>query len=345
MASNVPTGKVTVSDIAAETGVSVATVSKVLNGRADVAESTRERIQTALDTHGYVKPPRAPSSPRKAKRPGLIDIVFTDPGSPWATEMIRGVEKASRDQRISVVVSVLDEEHSHDRWVDTIASRGSVGVILGSVLADDAQRRIAELDVPTVMVDPMGDFASHVPSFGAGNWGGGLAATEHLLELGHRRIGTITGPMRYLCSQARLAGYRAALERAGITPDQQLIGQGDFHYDSAERAASALLELDDPPTAIFAGNDEQALGVYAAAQRHGLSVPDELSVIGFDDVPMSQWVLPALTTVRAPIPELARLAVRAILDRTEQADGPPVARTELPTTLVVRSSTAAAPNR
>lgn len=341
MASKVSTGKVTVSDIAAETGVSVATVSKVLNARSDVAAQTRERVQAALDEHGYVKPPRAPSAPRKAKRAGLIDIVFTDPGSPWATEMIRGVERASRDRRASVVVSVLDDDHSRDTWVDTIASRGSVGVILGSALSAEAQQRIAGLGVPTVMVDPMGDFASHVPSFGAGNWGGALAATEHLLELGHRRIGTITGPMRYLCSQARLAGYRTALERAGITADHELIGQGDFHYDSAERAASALLELDAPPTAIFAGNDEQALGVYAAAQRHGLSVPDQLSVVGFDDVPMSQWVLPALTTVRAPIPELSRLAVNAILDRTQGADGPPVGRTELPTTLIVRSSTAA----
>lgn len=339
MTSDSSAGRVTASDIATETGVSVATVSKVLNARTDVAPATRARVQAALDRHGYVKPPRAAASPRVPRRSGLIDVVFTDPGSPWATEMIRGVEAACREHRVSVVVTVLDDEQAGDRWADSISSRGSVGVIVGSPLSPAAQQRVVDLDIPTVLVDPMGDFHSDVPSLGAGNWGGGLAATEHLLELGHRRIGTITGPMRYLCSQARLAGYRAALERAGITVDQRLIGQGDFHYDSAVRATEELLELSDPPTAIFAGNDEQALGVYAAAQRHGLVVPDDLSVVGFDDVPMSQWVLPALTTVRTPIAELARLATDTVLRRTADSSFP-VGRTELPTSLVVRSSTA-----
>jgi DNA-binding LacI/PurR family transcriptional regulator len=204
--------------------------------------------------------------------------------------------------------------------------------------------RITRLGIPIVSVDPVGDYDAELSSFGAGNWGGAALATQHLLELGHRRIGTITGPMRYLCSQERLAGYRATLELAGIEADPALVRPGDFHFESAVRGATELLQLEVPPTAIFAANDEQALGVYAAVQRQGLRVPEDLSVVGFDDVPMSQWVLPPLTTIRQPIRELAELATGALLG---QHSGPASAstRTELPTTLIARSSTAPPRNR
>lgn len=337
--------RVTVADIAQASGVSVATVSKVLNDRSDVAPATRARVKAALAEHGYVKTSRTKNrSVRKLERCRLIDVVFTDPGSPWAAEMIRGIEATARDAGASVVISVLNDEPNRSRqWLDVVANRGSLGIILSSPLPETDQRRIAKLGVPMVLVDPVGDFESRSLSFGAGNWGGGFAATNHLIELGHRRIGTITGPMRYLCSQARLTGYRAALERAGISPDPALVQEGDFHHDSAVAGALALLGLREPPTAIFAANDEQALGVYAAAQRHGLRVPDDLSVIGFDDVPMSQWVLPPLTTVGAPIHELAELATQTILDAAAGKKVMPPGRTELPTTLVVRASTAPPP--
>lgn len=336
--------QVTVADIALEAGVSPATVSKVLNDRVDVSASTRERVKALIDEHGYVKNVRSRAQKnRRDEHVGFLDIVFNDPASPWAAELIRGVEATARAAQVSVVISVDDgsASASSERWVAAIAARGSMGAIVGAALSDADQQRLAGAGVPAIMVDPMGDFNSGVPSFGPDNWSGGLTATNHLIELGHRRIATITGPMRFLCSQARLAGYNAALERAELTRDPQLIRQGDFHRQTAVEAATELLQLDHRPTAIFAANDEQALGVYEAALRLGLSVPEDVSVVGFDDVPMSQWALPALTTVRAPIQALAQMATTAILNHHSGAATLPVGRTELPTTLVVRNSTAA----
>jgi len=338
--------KATVADIAKATGVSVATVSKVLNNRADVSASTRALVRAALVEHDYVKPPRARTSRRKRVSGGLVELLFNDAGSPWAAELIRGVEATVRHSHVGLVVST-HEPGAVDAasWLKQVELRGSLGAILAvSDLSGPDHRHLVRTGLPMVIVDQVGEFESELPTFGAGNWRGGLAGTEHLIDLGHARIGTITGPMRYLCSQARLAGYRAALERSGVPGDPALIQHGDFHYESGRAAALALLDLHEPPTAIFAANDEQALGVYAAADERSLRVPDDVSVIGFDDVPMSQWVRPALTTVRQPIRELGELAAAAVL--AAGVDGAPLprGRTELPTTLVVRGSTAP-PNR
>ncbi|MFC4534146.1 LacI family DNA-binding transcriptional regulator [Sphaerisporangium dianthi] len=333
--------RVTVADIAAEAGVSRATVSKVLNGRSDVAPSTRAQIEAMLAARGYVPTARTKRPVPAVRRPGLIEMLFHDASTPWAAEMIRGAEEAARAVRVAIVVSVLDGGPGRgQQWLEDIAGRAPRGVILAlSELSAADHKRIAKLRVPAILVDPVGDGESDLPSIGAGNWGGGLSATRHLVDLGHRRIGVVTGPMRFLCSQARLAGYRAALERAGVPSDDALIEHGDFHYSSGVRLALALLGRPDPPTAIFAANDEQALGVYAAIQQRALRVPDDLSVVGFDDVPMSQWVTPPLTTVRQPIAEMAALAVRTLLAHQDGSDVPE-GRVELSTKLVVRGSTA-----
>ena len=335
--------RVTVADIAVEAGVSRATVSKVLNGRADVAPATRAQIETMLAERGYIPTKRTKRPGTAERRGGLIEMLFNDPSTPWAAEMIRGGEAAARAAQVGIVVSVLDGGPKRaQQWLEDVAGRGSRGIVLAlSELSPADFKRIAKLGVPAILVDPVGDFAfdADFPSIGAGNWGGGMAATQYLLDLGHRRIGVITGPMRFLCSQARLAGYRAALERAGVDADVGLVEHGDFHYTSGLKSALSLLDRPDPPTAIFAANDEQALGVYAAIQQRGLSVPHDVSVVGFDDVPMSQWISPPLTTVRQPIAELAALAIRTLLSH---ADGTelPQGRVELSTRLVVRGSTA-----
>jgi len=339
--------RVTVADIAAAAGVSRATVSKVLNGRSDVAAETRALIAKLLDEREYVPTKRTKGVALPAAGGGLIEMLFNDAATPWAVEMVRGTEETARAARAGVVVSTLGSgPNPGQRWVEDVAARRSRGLILAlSQLSAGDQKLIAKLGVPAILVDPVGDVDSDFPSIGSDNWGGGMAATRHLIELGHQRIGTIAGPLRFLCSQARLAGYRAALERAGIPADERLIAPGDFHYRAAYESALALLDLADPPTAIFAANDEQALAVYAAAHRRGLRIPQHLSVIGFDDVPMSQWVTPPLTTVRQPITELATLATRTVLhggDLGGPGPGLP-GRVELPTTLVVRDSTARRP--
>jgi LacI family transcriptional regulator len=325
--------RVTMAAIAAAAEVSVPTVSKVLNGRADVAAETRTRVESVLGELGYAR-----SSRRKAHPARIIDLVCTEL-SPWAAEIIRGASAAALEANSRIAVTAVTNDTDVDHWLRSLAASRTDGVILVlTELSPPHRKRLGALQVPVVIVDPVGQPDPEVLTIGAANWAGGLAATEHLLSLGHRRIGTITGSPTVLCSQARLDGYRAALERVGIGFDPELVKTGDFHYDSALTAASALLRLPDRPTAIFAASDVQAMGVYEAARQHGLRLPEDLSVVGFDDVPMAQWVSPPLTTLRQPLAEMATLATRTLLagDATGLQN-----RVELAITLVVRASTQA----
>ncbi|WP_199439996.1 LacI family DNA-binding transcriptional regulator [Umezawaea beigongshangensis] len=328
-------GKVTIARIAAEAGVSVPTVSKVMNGRADVARDTRERVEAIIRQHGYQR-----RNDGRARRADLLELVFHELESAWALEIIRGVESVARDSGVSVVLSELQPGSGGRDWAEDVLARRPVGVV--SVFSDPGGVQLAKLharQIPVVVVDPVGDPGADVPSIGATNWNGGLTATRHLLELGHRRIAVIGGPERVLCSRARVDGYRAALETAGVAVDPALVRHGDFHVTSGQREAMSLLELPDPPTAVFAGSDLQAVGVYEAARSRGLRIPEDLSVVGFDDLPVAKWTGPALTTVRQPLQEMAAAATRLVLTLA-RGERPEHWRLELATSLVVRQSTA-----
>ncbi|RZU17108.1 LacI family DNA-binding transcriptional regulator [Streptomyces sp. BK239] len=329
----------TLAEIAREAGVSAPTVSKVLNGRADVAPATRTRVEELLRAHGYRRR-RA-----EATRSPLIDLVFHELESAWAMEVIRGVENVARDAGLSVVLSESAGRLTPGRtWADQVAARRPHGVILVLSGLDESQRALlTSRSIPFVVMDPAGDPGADVPSIGATNWQGGLAATRHLVELGHRRIGAISGPPQMMCSRARIDGYRAALETAGLPVDPALIRTGDFHHEAGYRIGRELLDRPDRPTAVFAGNDLQALGVYEAARELGLRIPEDLSVVGFDDLPVAPWVGPPLTTVRQPLMEMAEAAARLVLElgRSSSQEGPAATRVELATSLVVRTSTAA----
>ncbi len=325
--------RVTLADIAEAAGVSVATVSKVRNGRADVAARTRSRVEALLANHKYARKP--------AGQTHLIDLAFADL-SPWSVEIIRGAEEAASAQGCRIAVSVVSGAAGTEEWLDRLSASQIDGVIL--VLTDLApayRRLLAAMRLPVVIVDPVGQPDPRIPSIGATNWAGGLMATEHLIEIGHRRIGTITGRPALLCSRARLDGYRSALERAGVPVDPGLIRAGDFLFEGALAAASDMLEVaDPPPTAIFAGSDMQAMGVYEAARLRGLRIPDDLSVVGFDDLPMSAWVSPPLTTIVQPLAGMAAMATRTVLDMLRGHADTSSNRVELTTSLVVRDSTA-----
>ncbi|MFG3580023.1 LacI family DNA-binding transcriptional regulator [Micromonospora chersina] len=328
--------RVTITVIAREAGVSVPTVSRVLNGRSDVAPGTRERVEELLRHHGYRR-----RGTRAVQRAALLDLVFPDLDSPWALEIIRGVEDVGHAAGVGTVVSAIHSESSSTRqWLQNLRDRASDGVIVvTSHLSQPVHAQLRRLNVPVVVVDPAGAPATGVPTIGATNWSGGLAATEHLLGLGHRRIGFVTGPTRLLCSRARLDGYRAALEHAGVPLDDRLVQPGDFYHASGFAAGSTLLDLDDPPTAIFAASDQMAFGVYEAVRRRGLRVADDISIVGFDDLPEARWASPPLTTVRQPLVEMGRLAARTVL-RLAQGEEIESPRVELATDLVVRDSTA-----
>ncbi|SMF15502.1 LacI family DNA-binding transcriptional regulator [Streptomyces sp. Amel2xC10] len=331
----------TLAEIAREAGVSAPTVSKVLNGRADVAPATRTRVEELLRAHGYRRR-RA-----EAARSPLIDLVFHELESAWAMEVIRGVENVARDAGLSVVLSESAGRLTPGRsWADQVAARRPHGVVLVLSGLDESQRALlTSRSIPFVVMDPAGDPGADVPSIGATNWQGGLAATRHLVELGHRRIGAISGPPQMMCSRARMDGYRAALETAGLPVDPALIMTGDFHHETGYRLGRELLGRPDRPTAVFAGNDLQALGCYEAARELGLRVPEDVSVVGFDDLPVARWVGPPLTTVRQPLTEMAEAAARLVLElgRAPAVESPTATRIELATSLVVRASTGAPP--
>lgn len=331
----------TIAQIARDLGVSVPTVSKVLNGRTDVAPATRARVEAALETRGYQR--RRTAAP--AAGTGLVDLVFHRVGSAWSTEIIRGVEHAAAAARVSVILSELGGVHRPPAtWLDTTLSRPPLGVLLVAASLTPAQRRrLTTRAIPYVVIDTDGEPPPDVPTVGSDNWNGGLAATRHLLQLGHRRIATICGPDDMLCSRARLDGYRRALDDAGIAFDPALVRVGNFELESGYRSGSELLDLPERPTAVFAGSDMQAIGLLRAAQERGISVPDELSVVGYDDLPLANWTTPALTTVRQPLQEMAITATRMLLDLA-RGEAPMVRRVNLSTELVPRESTAPPPD-
>lgn len=323
------TGRTTLASIATAAGVSLPTVSKVLNGKDDVAPATRARVRRLLEEHNYV-----PVVRRGGEKP-LVEVVFTALDSSWAVEILRGVTESD----LEVVVTSLARSPGSG-WVDGLVRGGRRGaIVVTSRLTPADQRALGRSELPVVVVDPVDMPGPDVPSVGATNWAGGLAATEHLVALGHRRIAVIGGPEAYLCSRARIGGYRAALERAGIPLDPALIRHGNFHHDGGFDQASRLLGQQAPPTAVFAGSDEQAFGVIEAARVAGLSVPGDLSVVGFDDLPMARWSSPPLTTVRQPLSEMGRTAGRMLHELITRGRLDPQ-RVELATTLVPRTSTA-----
>ncbi|MFJ3616576.1 LacI family DNA-binding transcriptional regulator [Streptomyces iakyrus] len=331
----------TLAVVAREAGVSVPTASKVVNGREDVAPETRRRVTEALDRLGYVRRPRFDA----AKAPRLVDLVVHSLESSWSGAVLHGVEDAAHDAGLEVVVSAALIRSRVGRpergWLDKLVARGSSGVLFNlAELSDSQYAWLEQHRIPFVMIDPVQEPPEGVVSVGAANWQGGLTATEHLLSLGHERIAVIAGPRRTMCSSARVAGYRSALASAGVRHRAEYVRHAGFDESVAHRRMLELLDLPEPPTAVFVCSDRMALGVYEALTERGLRVPDDISVVGFDDLPEARWASPALTTVRQPLSEMAATALRSLL-RMMDGHRPESTRTELSTRLVERASTAA----
>ncbi|MEW9550584.1 LacI family DNA-binding transcriptional regulator [Nonomuraea sp. NPDC050783] len=328
----------TIAQLAELAGVSAATVSKVVNGRSEVAPETRAAVESLIREHGYRR------QKRRVSPAALIELVFHALEGDYPIEIIKGVEQVAREHDLAVVLSELQHRHTPGKgWIEGVLSRRPSGVIaVFSGLTGEQRDQLDARDIPLVLLDPSGDPGHRLPSVGASNWSGGLSATRHLLELGHRRIAIVTGPEHALSSRARLDGYRAALDQAGVPVDPELICEGDFLVAGGRAQAHRLLRLPDRPTAIFACNDGQAMGVYRAAYDLGLRIPGELSVIGFDDLPQVRWAIPPLTTVRQPLTEMAATATAMLVSLTR---GEPLtqSRVELGTDLVIRGSTAPPP--
>lgn len=327
-------GEATVATIARLAGVSSPTVSKVLNGRSGVAEGTRERVEALLREHGYRRPDAvAPTA--------MIEVMFHAIEGHSAVAIMQGVERVARTRELAVGFT---EQSGRDRprrgWVEQVLARRPTGAIgVYASFTEREQARFAAAGIPLVTLDPTGEPLHTTPSVGAANWSGGLAVARHLIQLGHRRIAVLGGPVAFLCSRARLDGFHAAMDEAGIPVDPTLVRHGRFVFEDGLAHGTALLKFREPPTAIVCGDDLQAMGVYEAARRLGVRIPDDLSVTGFDDVDYAKWMGPPLTTVRQPLVEMGATAAQLVL---ALADGqtPAQTRVELATSLIVRESTA-----
>jgi LacI family transcriptional regulator len=332
--------RATLANVAASAGVSVATVSKVLNGRNDVAPATRALVQELLHEHDYVA---------RRTRPALspaIELFFHGQLSAYHTEVLQGVVEAAAEAGVAVVVSLRPRGQRGSGanrpapWARELAASGrQAAIVMTSELAAADLTALTRAPMPVVVIDQLNLPSARVASVGSTNFAGGMLATRHLLDLGHRQIAYVGGPAAAACNQARMHGYRGAMEAGGAPVPDGYVRTGRFSYEHGIAGGAALLDLPAPPTAVFAGSDETALGVIEAARIRGLRIPDDLSVVGFDDTPVARLAAPPLTTVRQPLREMGAVAVRTAL---RLAAGEPVDshHVELATELVVRQSTA-----
>ena len=331
------TTRVTIGDVAARAGVSIATVSRVVNGRYGVAESTIERVQEVIDDLGYESSLVARSL--RSQRTNVIGILVSGI-EPFSAELLKGAASALRDTDYELVV-YSGGMRGRGGWERRYLSRVGGTLTDGIVLVTPTVVEV-EVDYPIVAVDPhVGP--SDIPTIDSENYEGAVAAVDHLLDLGHRRIGFLGGRPDLESARRREAGYRAALVAAGLTVDETLVENGAYTEESVIEPARRLLSLERPPTAIFAANDLSARQVMRTASDLGVSVPDDLSVVGFDNIPESALTDPPLTTIDQSIQGMGEAAVRALIDLIEHPD---TVRTStphqtLPTELVVRRSTAA----
>jgi LacI family transcriptional regulator len=327
----------TLTEIAALAGVSIPTVSRVLHKRPEVAPETRERVERVLQESGFMSSQATDILQRGSS--GIVDIVVPGLDTPYSVEIVRGVEEALASTGLRLALSTTSNTlQGEQQWLGKVLEGVTDGAIL--VLSREQSRNLDELHrrkIPFVVVDHEGGLGADIPSVSATNWAGGRAATEYLLSLGHRHIAVIGGDATFRCSIDRIAGYRFTLEEAGIPVNSEYIRPGAFMPQTGYEQTCALLDLPEPPTAIFAGSDLQAMGVYSALRARGIAVPDAVSVIGFDDIPLASVVAPTLTTIRQPLIEMGRVAITMLL-RQIAAKPLDYTRVELATTLVVRES-------
>jgi len=327
---------VTIFDVAREAGVSYATVSRVLNNKDHVKPEKRQAVLDAVARLGYVANSQARSLAGGVSR--VIGLLVQDVGTSYTGEIVRGIDEELSSAGYDLMLYTTHRRKAKESaYVDAIARGLADGLLL--ILPRDPGAYLESLrlqNFPYVLIDHQG-IGDYARSVGATNWQGAYDATRYLLELGHRRIGFITGAMDLGCSVDRLAGYAAALSDRDIQVDPLLIRTGDFFRPQGFAGAQALLDLPQPPSAIFASNDEMAFGVMEAVRVRGLRIPDDISVIGFDDISQASLVHPELTTVRQPMEQMGRRATQMLLELIADPQQM-MGRVTLPTTLVVRGS-------
>ena len=310
--SETRTGRVTLKEVAEKAGVSLATASKVMNGRADVRDRTREIVAEAARELGY-QPKRREGDKRRSAL-----IHFDTLTSPDSLQVLEGAEQAAHRANVDLIVVSGDQTSAglSRAWMAEVASRGVEGVVLVTTPIGARHARWSrDLSLPLIAIDPVSidPDVKGIVTISATNWEGGTTAVQHLVDQGHRRIGVLAGPEDSVPARQRLQGYHSALGAADVKWERDLIEHGNFSYEDGQRGAERLLQLPDPPTAIFAVADTLAVGALRAARQLGVEVPEQLSVISFDDTMIAQWTHPQLTAVRQPLFSMGQVAIERLL--------------------------------
>ena len=338
---------VTIKDVANRAGVSPKTVSRVMNGEHHVKPAKQDAVLRAVEELGYR--PNAFARSLSSARSYLIGLFFDDPASGYASQMQRGALNACRTHSYHLLVDPVDL--GADDWIMAIVATASSlrldGVILPPPLSQSPTLidALEELSIPYVLVSPGPVTTSPAGIVDIDERGAAADMTRHLVGLGHRLIGFVEGDPHHASAALRLSGFTQAMEEAGLLVDRSLVMDGDFSFRSGLDAGERMLGRDDRPTAVFASNDDMALGVSIAALKAGIAVPAELSIAGFDDAATSRLGWPPITTVRQPVMEMGAAAVALLVDAGQKSSDRSVREfnRRLDYEIVVRASTAPIP--
>lgn len=327
---------VTIIDVAREAGVSYATVSRVINNKAHVKPDKREAVLQAMSRLGYTVNQQARGLASGRSR--VIGLLVQNLGSSWMGAIIRGIDEELSAAGYDMMLYTTNRRKESEMAYASAITRGVAdGLLL--IIPREPQAYLESLHrqhFPYVLIDHQG-IDDQGAAVAVRNWQGAYAATTYLIELGHRRIGFITGNIEMHSAMERLAGYQAALIDHDIPLAPELVVEGDFVQATGFVRGHTLLSLPQRPTAIFASNDVMAFGVIDAARDRGMRVPEDLSVVGFDDIAEAATIYPALTTVRQPLEQMGRTATQMLL-RLIESPSTPAERIILPTELIIRKS-------
>ncbi len=329
---------VTIMDVAREAGVSYATVSRVLSGYEFVKESTRQRVHEAAERLGYVV--SLPARILAGGRTRIISLLVPNIDNSYVGTIVHGIDLEIEVAGYNLMLYTTHRQRGKEAmYVTTVTNGLSEGLLLVAPLFPKAYvDALREQNFPYVLID-QDDFGGDSAIVEATNWQGAFDATTYLHHLGHQRIACISGHPDLSSAAQRLEGYKAALAAAGIPFREEFVAEGSYWLPGGREAMRKLLQLNPRPSAVFAANDLSALGAVEAIREIGLRIPDDISIVGFDDTPQASVLEPRLTTVRQPLEQMGRVAAQLLLEQIEQP-GTPRRRVTLPTELIVRNSCA-----
>jgi len=327
---------VTIKDVAREAGVSVATVSRALNGHSNVTEQTREHVLSIATALRFI--PSQAARSMISRRTHTVGALLPDLHGEYFSELIRGIDLAARARGLHLLVSSSHGDAS-EAAAALRAMNGRVdGLLVMSPHANaDFLWGNVPADLPAVLMNTQVIGGTH-SSFVVDNYGGAVAMLRHLVERGHQRIAFVAGPESNFEAHERLRGYRSALAELRPGQDEQVL-QGDFTQESGFRVGNQIVALNERPTAVFAANDMMAIGCLSALNEAGVQVPTDIALAGFDDIPISRYINPPLTTVRARITELGALALDRLASCIEEPERATPQHQMLRADLVIRQST------